>query len=176
FTSQYAEAEALFRQQLEADSTNIALKGKLAAAIAAQGRAAEAQEMYNELLGRPDLDPATLMEIGVALFQAQDYPRAAQAFERVTQARPNARDAWYNLANALYAAESWQELVPVGERLIELDPLNYDASLILARAYRDSGQNEKALAELERMEAAPIKLQKLETRQGSNQTTVRGEV
>lgn len=177
FTDQYAEAEELYRQQLEEDPENIALQGKLAASIAAQeGRAAEAQAIYNELLGRPDLDASTLMDIGVVLFQSEDFPRAAEAFERLTQLRPNSRDAWYNRANALYAAENWEELVPVAERLIELDPLNYDASLILARAYRDSGQNDAALQELQRMDANPIKFQKLETRQGAGRTTVRGEV
>jgi tetratricopeptide (TPR) repeat protein len=177
FTDQYGEAETLYREQLAEDPENIALRGKLAAAIAAQpGRAEEAQAIYNELLGRTDLDASTLMEIGVVLFQQKDFTRAAEAFKRVTDARPNSRDAWYNYANALYAAEQWEPLVPVAEHLIQLDPLNYDASLILARAYRDSKANTKALAELERMEAVPIQLGQLETRQGAGRTTVRGVV
>lgn len=177
FTEQHAQAEELFREQMQQDPDNVALQGKLAAAIAAQpGRESEAQAMYNELLGRSDLDAATLMEIGVVLFQQQDFARAAEAFERVTEARPNSRDAWYNLANALYAAESWEALIPIGERLMEIDPLNYDGSLMLARAYRDAGQNDNALRELERIEAAPIRLQKLQTRQGAGRTTVSGEV
>src|SRR5690606_6979124 len=129
FTDQYAEAEALFREQLEADPQNVTLQAKLAAAVAAQeGRTAEAQGIYNELLGRSDLDAATLMDIGVVLFQQEHFARAGEAFERVTQLRPNSRDAWYNRANALYAAEEWATLIPVGEQLIVLDPLNYDAS------------------------------------------------
>jgi tetratricopeptide (TPR) repeat protein len=177
FTDQYAEAEQLYQEQLAEDPTNITLRGKLAAAIAAQeGRAEEAQAIYNELLGRTDLNAETLMEIGVVLFQQRDFVRAGEAFKRVTDLRPNSRDAWYNYANALYAAENWAPLVPVAEQLIELDPLNYDASLILARAYRDALQNDNALGELQRMDAAPIKLQKLETGQGAGRTTVRGEV
>ena len=177
FTDQYAEAEGLFREQIQQNSDDVSLQGKLAAAIAAQpGREAEAQALYNELLGRPDLDAATLMEIGVVLFQQQDFTRAAEAFDRVTDVRPNSRDAWYNQANALYAAENWEELIPVGERLMELDPLNYDGALMLARAYRDAGQQPNALRELERMEAAQIKLQKMQTRQGAGRTTIVGEV
>ncbi|HEX6071035.1 MAG TPA: tetratricopeptide repeat protein [Longimicrobiaceae bacterium] len=177
FTDQHAEAEALYREQLAEDTDNVALRGKLAAAIAAQpGRAEEAQAIYNELLGRSDLDAATLMEIGVVLFQQKDFARAGEAFRRVTEARPNSRDAWYNYANALYAAENWQPLVTVAERLVQLDPLNYDASLILARAYRDVQQNDKALAELERMDAVPVQLGQMETRQGAGRTTVRGQV
>lgn len=177
FTDQYSQAEELFRAQIQQNPDDISLQGKLAAAIASQpGRESEAQALYNELLGRPDLDATTLMEIGVVLFQQQDFTRAAEAFDRVTDARPNSRDAWYNQANALYASESWEDLIPVGERLMELDPLNYDGALMLARAYRDAGQQPDALRWLERIEASQIKLQKLQTRQGAGRTTVSGEV
>lgn len=176
FTDQYAEAEELFRDLLEADPDNVTLQGRLGAAIAAQpGREAEAQAIYNELLGRSDLDAATLMDIGVVLFQQEDYVRSAEAFERVTQLQPNSRDGWYNLANALYAAENWEGLIPVAVRLIEIDPLNYDASLMLARSYRDVGQNENSVAELERMEATPIRLQSMQTQRGAGRTMVTGQ-
>lgn len=176
FTDQYAEAEELFRSLLEDDPDNVTLQGRLGAAIAAQpGREAEAQAIYSELLGRTDLDATTLMDIGVVLFQQEDYVRAAEAFERVTQQQPNSRDGWYNLANALYAAENWEGLIPVAERLIEIDPLNYDASLMLARSYRDIGDNQNSVAELERMEATPIRLQGMQTHRGAEQTTVRGQ-
>lgn len=176
FTDQYAEAEELFRSLLEEDPDNVTLQGRLGAAIASQpGREAEAQAIYSELLGRSDLDAATLMDIGVVLFQQEDYVRAAEAFERVTQQQPNSRDGWYNLANALYAAENWEGLIPVAVRLIEIDPLNYDASLMLARSYRDVGDNQNSVAELERMEATPIRLQGMQTQRGAEQTTVRGQ-
>ncbi len=176
FTDQYAEAEELFRGLLEEDPDNVTLQGRLGAAIAAQpGREAEAQAIYNELLSLPDLDASTLMDIGVVLFQQEDYVRAAEAFERVTQLQPNSRDGWYNLANALYAAENWEGLIPVAVRLIEIDPLNYDASLMLARSYRDVGDNQNSVAELERMEATPIRLQGMQTQRGADRTVVRGQ-
>src|SRR5690606_18973773 len=71
--------------------------------------------------------------------------------------------------------ENWAPLVTVGQRLVEMDPLNYDGSLILATAYRDTNQDDAAYRELDRMENTPIKLQNLETRQGAGRTTVSGQ-
>jgi tetratricopeptide (TPR) repeat protein len=175
FTEQYAEAEKLFRQELATDSTNVGLQAKLAAAIAAQpGRAAEAQTIYSGLLSRQDLKPSDLMSVGVALFNAKDYQRAGQAFQRLTTARPNSRDAWYNYANSLYASDQFQPLVPVAEKLVQLDPLSEDAALILARAYKETNQNQKALAALEKNEKLPIKVKDLAMRVGAGKTTVTG--
>jgi tetratricopeptide (TPR) repeat protein len=177
FTEQYAEAEKLFREQLATDSTDVGLQAKLASAIAAQpNRAAEAQAIYGTLLGRSDLKPEDVMSVGVALFNSKDYARAAQAFKRLTDLWPNSRDAWYNYSNSLYASDQFQPLIPVAEKLLQLDPLNEDAALILARAYKETGQNQKALAALEKNEALPVKVKDPAMRIGTGKTTISGNV
>jgi tetratricopeptide (TPR) repeat protein len=175
FTEQYAAAEKLFREELATDSTNIGLQAKLASAIAAQpGRAAEAQAIYSGLLSRQDLKPGDLTSVGVALFNAKDYQRAGEAFKRLTAARPNSRDAWYNYANSLYASEQFPPLVAVAEKLVQLDPLSEDAALILARAYKETNQNQKALAVLDKNEKLPIKVKDLSMRVGAGKSTITG--
>lgn len=176
YTDQFAEAEVILREQLEADPGNVELQANLANALGRQGRADEANAIYTELLSGSDLTPTQLFNIGVSLFNANEYVRAAEAFGRVTQVQPNSRDAWYNQANALYAAEAWEELVPIAERLVEVDPLNENAALILARAHRELGDNEAALAALERVEALPIFVDELQMVPGADATTVTGSV
>jgi tetratricopeptide (TPR) repeat protein len=177
FTERYADAERLFRQQVERDPENMGLQSRLAASIAAQpGREAEAQQMYTRLLATPGLQADDYDMIGRALFTARDYARAGEAFARVAQARPNFRDAVFNQANALYASEQWQDLRPVGERLLQLDPLNEDAYFMLARAQSQTGANLDALASLERAEALPVKLSSMTMSPGEGRTTVRGTV
>jgi tetratricopeptide (TPR) repeat protein len=177
YTENFAAAEKLYRDQLAQDSTNVSLQAKLAAAIAAQpGREAEAQQMYSTLLGKPNLKTDDVMSIGVALFNSKNYKEAAQAFKRVADARPNSRDAWYNYANALYAGEMFEQLVPVAETLVRLDPLNENAALILANAYRETEQNQKALAVLEKNEALPVKVDDLKLQAGQGKVTVTGTV
>lgn len=176
FAERFGEAETLFRQQLEADPDDPELLGNLAVALARQGREAEAQEIYDRLLGLEDLSVTDLFNVGVALFNAQAYDRAAEAFRRVTEVVPNSRDAWYNYANALYAEDRFEELVPVAERLVQLDPLNENSALLLAQAYRQTGQNQKALQELQRNEAVPVRIEELQMQPREGQSRVTGVV
>jgi tetratricopeptide (TPR) repeat protein len=175
FTEKYADAEKLYREQLAKDASNIGLQSKLAAAIAAQpGRGAEAAAMYNTLLASPNLRVEDYQDIGVALFTAKNYPRASEAFAKVSAARPNSREALYNQANALYAGEQWAALLPVAQKLVTLDPLYEDSYLMLARAQREAKQNPDALASLQIIEQMPVKVKDVQLRAAATRTTVRG--
>jgi len=176
FTERFADAETLYRQQLQEQPNDVGLQSNLAVALQRQGKEAEAQEIYNRLLGQQNLSGTDLFNIGVALFNGKNYTQAAQAFKRVTEVIGNSRDAWYNYANALYAGNEFGQLVPVAERLVALDPLNENSALILARAYREAKQNQQALQALQRNEEAPVHVDNLELRPGDNRTTVRGQV
>jgi tetratricopeptide (TPR) repeat protein len=176
YTQQFGEAEALYREQLRADPTNIEAQSNLAVALARQGRTAEAQEIYGRLMQDPNLTSVDLFNVGVALFQAENYQQAAGAFRRYTEALPNSRDGWYNYANALYAQNAWRDLVPVAQRLVQLDPLNENSALILARAYRETGQNQQALRALQDNEAHPVHVEELEFRPGAQRAVINGRV
>jgi tetratricopeptide (TPR) repeat protein len=176
FTDQYAEAEALLRAQVQADPDNIDAQANLATALSRLGREDEANQIYSRLLSAQGVPIAQLFNIGVSLFNAQEYLRAAEAFARVTQQHPNNRDAWYNQANALYAAEAWAELTPVAQQLVRVDPLNENSALILARAHREQERNQDALAALQRVQSLPVFLDELQMRPSASATTIRGRV
>lgn len=176
YTEQYAEAERLFRQQLETNPDDVEAQSNLALSLARQGRTDEAQAIYNRLLADPSLGTIDLFNVGVALFQAENYEQSAAAFRRYTEVQSNSRDGWYNYANALYAQNLWRELVPVAERLVRLDPLNENSALILARAYRETGQNQQALRTLQGNEAHPVHVEDLEFRSGTQRSIVSGRV
>lgn len=177
FTERYTDAEKLFAAEVARDQNDVAMQAKLGAAISAQpGRAAEAAQIYDRLLGSPNLTVADYNSIGVGLHAAENYPRAAEAFAKVAEARRNSRDAWYNYANMLYAAKNWQALLPVATTLLTLDPLNEDSYLILKEAQRNSGQTDAALRTLETADSLPVKLSDLEARLSTGKLTIRGTV
>lgn len=176
YTDQFAEAESLLREQLEADPDNVELRTNLANALSRQGRDAEAGQIYTDLLSNPSLTPDQLFSIGVLLFNGNEYVRAAEAFGRVTESMPESRDAWYNQANALYAAEEWEALVPIAERLVEVDPLSENTALILARSYRELERNTEALAALERLQELPVYVEELQMQPSAAATTINGRV
>ena len=92
YTDQFAEAEVLLREQLEADPENVEVRANLANALGRLGRDAEAAQIYADLLENPSLTTEQLFNVGVSLFNAGEHVRAAEAFGRVTEVVPNSRD------------------------------------------------------------------------------------
>jgi tetratricopeptide (TPR) repeat protein len=181
FTEQFTGAEQTFRRLGELQPDNVQARANLAAALARQGRRPEAMTVYQELMGMPNLTPDQMMSVGVGLFQAQEFGEAAQAFRRITETHPNNRDAWYNHLNALYAlqrdqetatAQRWQEVIQAAERLLELDPLNENAHLILIQAYRDTRRQQDALRIAERNQAQPIHIDEVQIRQNGGRAVL----
>jgi tetratricopeptide (TPR) repeat protein len=111
-----------------------------------------------------------MIAVGAQHFTDNQYQPAADVFRSVTELEPNSRDAWYNYSLALYRLERWTDLVPVAERVVDMDPLNYNARIILFNAHRgisDAAQQgtpaerearNRALATLEAAEALPVRL------------------
>ena len=77
-----------------------------------------------------------LMNIGVRQFQQERFGPAAEIFNEVHVANPNHHDAWLNHAVSLYRASNWQALIPVSQRLIQMEPLSYDMRVFLFNAYK----------------------------------------
>lgn len=175
-TSRYAEAEPLFRRQLEADSSDTRARQNLALALGGMGRSEEAAALHDALLEDGTLEAGQLFNLGVALFRASDPSGAARAFGRLTELRPHSRDAWFNYANALFAAEEWEGLTRAGDRLVELDPLNENVGLIAARAWLESGDEERALAGVRRVEAAPVHVDALVLRPAPGGVQLQGRL
>ena len=176
FTERFAEAEPLLRRHLEDDSTSVEMRGDLAAALHGMGKDKEAVAIYTELLAESGLEPRALFNLGIALYRAGDFMSAADAFEQLTRVQPDSRDAWFNYANSLFAAESWESLAPVGDRLIEVDPLGENSGLIAARAHLEIGDEQSAVDGLTRTESAPVHLEGLQLRPSGVETSVRGSV
>ncbi len=176
FVKRYAEAEPLLRSQVERDTTDIQTRSDLASAIAGQSRTDEAATIYSALLSRPDLNSTQLFNLGVALFKTRDYQRSGEAFGRLTQMRPESRDAWFNYANALFAGNDWTPLLGAGDHLADLDPLGKDVLLLAARAHLENGDPDGARAGLKRHDDAPIFVKDLQMRPLGTATRIVGQL
>lgn len=172
----FERSETLLRARLADAPDDPSLRLALASALTGQGRSAEADSLHHALLSEPSLDETQLYNLGVALFRASAPERAAQAFRRLTEVRPQSRDAWFNYANALLAASDWVGLVDVGADLLAVDPLGEGAALLVARAHLESGDEQAALAELSRIDAAPVHVEDLTLRAAGSTSTLSGRV
>ena len=176
FTERFTEAEPLLRRHLEDDSTSVEVRGDLAAALHGLGRDTEAAEIYAGLLSDTGLGARDLFNLGIALYRAGDFMAAADAFDQLTQLQPDSRDAWFNYANTLFAAESWESLAAVGDRLTEVDPLGESSGLIAARAHLEIGDQQSAAEGLQRTESVPIHVEGLQLRPSQTETSLQGRV
>lgn len=176
FTERYADAEQVYRQQLEANPADVAAQSNLAVVQARLGKKEEAMATYERLLASTDLAATDVFDVGVGLFQIEEFDRAAQAFKRVTEALPQSRDAWFNYLNALYAQKKYEELIPVAERVTTIDPLNADTYLIMAAAHREAKQNQQALKALQAKAALPVTVSGMQVRAGTGRSTLQGTV
>lgn len=157
------EAAQAYRDFLEREPQNRTAKTNLAIVLGRMGRTDEASEIYTELMSQPDMSDGELFSIGIGLYNANEFARAAEAFRKSLALNPHSRDALYNLAQALYRQSTqleemrekasgdeqmkaasdlgklYAELQTVTEKLRGIDPQNRNIMLLLAQAYRGQG-------------------------------------
>lgn len=175
-TGQFARAEAILRARVAADPDNASLRMSLASALTGLDRHEAADSIHQALLSDRTLEETQLYNLGVALFRSSAPDRAADAFRRLTVARPDSRDAWFNYVNALFASEDWAGIVEASEQLRWVDPLGESAALLLARGLLESGDEQGALEELERIDGAPVHVEGLALRNLGSESSVHGRL
>jgi len=131
----------------------------MAVVLTRMGKSDEAAKVYTDLLNQ-DLEAEEYFGIGVGLFRAHQYTTAIEAFKKAIGKNAYIRDAYYNLAQALYAHASeileergkapaaeqksfdaklrpvYEELAGTTEKLLDLDPASRNGHALLANAYR----------------------------------------
>jgi tetratricopeptide (TPR) repeat protein len=134
--------------------------GRLNFAIALMDaeREDEAQAIFSDLMNRDDLTFNQWSQVGIGLYRAQNFARAAEAFERAYEMNPHNKETLENLANAHYQAERYAELLPLAEELVERYPLERVPYNLVANSHRELGDPEAALALLERRDALPVEI------------------
>lgn len=150
-----AQADRMYREA-------IAIVDRMPADTSAAEMTARAETRQNSLAG--------LLSLGARQFQAEQYAPAIEIFRYLTGLDQNNRDAWYNYALALYKQERWDDLVPIAQRVTQIDPLNENARIILFNAYKGQAEaagaarntarqrevQNQALRVLEEVEALPV--------------------
>jgi tetratricopeptide (TPR) repeat protein len=131
-----------------------------------------------------------LVSVGANLFQQNQFQQAADLFAAVHATDPNNRDAWYNHALALYKLERWQQLVPVATRVVQIDPLNYNARIILFNAYKglsdaaktarntavENTNRQLALTTLTEADQLPVQVDQVQLRLEEGSASITGQV
>lgn len=138
--------------------------------------------LYNEVASRPGLGASDYLQLGLGLYQLDEYPDAAQAFMQAAEVAPYDRDALELGVNSLQLyyvnndeatatpaeVESW---VDMSQRWLELDPHNDDPFIALAQGLARQGDNARAPELLNAAQALPFLVENLQmtrTRTGAS--------
>jgi len=100
------DAVAVHQAYVAKHPGDAAARAEWAAALARAGKTQEAAGVYDQLLQNADLSDTEWFNAGVGLYSAEQYDLAARTFRKSLAKNPHARDAWYNLGQALFAAAS----------------------------------------------------------------------
>lgn len=168
-----AAAEAV-RGLLAQDPNNVGYMQNLASLMIQLEQPDSARAIYNRIAARPGLSNVDYYQIGVGLYQMEDFEGAADAFGQALDASPMDRDAAEMEARSLQIAHSptgEEDTTPAAvlERLrtaastwAELDPNNRNAYLVLAQTENRMGNGERAAELVATIEELPILMQTLE--------------
>lgn len=155
----YDEAIGEYENFLEGNPGDVSALSSLASVLSEAGMPDSAQAIYDNLLSGEDLGMRELFNIGVGLYGAEVFGRAAEAFRQVAEVAPENRDALFNLAQSHYEAGNWDDLIPVARELLELDGYNPDSYTILAQGLVETDQSQEAVEVLQRREGLAFRLE-----------------
>ena len=149
-------ALAIYEEYSSSNPDDILGRLNFAIALMDAERQDEAQAIFAELMDRDDLTFNQWSQVGIGLYRAQNFVRAAEAFERAYEMNEYNKETLENLANSHYQAERYEQLLPLAEKLVERYPLERVPYNLLANSHRDLGRSDDALAVLERREGLTL--------------------
>ncbi|NJD09821.1 MAG: tetratricopeptide repeat protein [Gemmatimonadetes bacterium] len=210
-TNRSAEAISLYQEFLRRQPDNVMAKSNLGVTMMRAGKTAEAAPLFNELLERPDLEENALFNIGIGLFRANQYAQAVRAFDRVLVLNPYSHDGLYNLAQSIlgetadgekakagktgaelataneHLLKDYARMGEVAQKLLEIDPANTQAIMMLAQSQRSRGELEvdkvkgeewkkAVLTTLQEHDNWPFEVENLQVRWGAEKSIVTGSM
>jgi tetratricopeptide (TPR) repeat protein len=150
------EALPVYERYLEDSPDDVVVRIRYALALTDAGRGAEATGIFEDVLSRDDLTAEQWIEVGVGLFNSEDYASAAMAFGKSRSGNPYGKEAMENYVNAAIQANQMAEALPLADSLVAWYP--YDASeyQLLASGLAKSGEDDQALRLLQVSQTTPI--------------------
>jgi protein O-GlcNAc transferase len=131
------------------ETRDVHVLGRQAVALHQQGRRAEAEQLYRQILAiDPKVFPALYL-LGVIRLEQGDSAESAALIERALALNPNDPAAWTHYGLALQGQSRFEDALAAQERALALRPNLLPARLGRGSALRALGQNEAALQDYE---------------------------
>ncbi|HEY9515652.1 MAG TPA: hypothetical protein VIQ74_08245 [Gemmatimonadaceae bacterium] len=113
----------------------------LSASLQSAGDTESLASMWSEMTANPSAYSAEqFYDAGVQAYSAEKYDVAVQLMELGEKANPYLRGGLFNLANAYWKNNQFDKMIPVTQKLTEIDPDNPDNYQLVAIAYQGLGK------------------------------------
>lgn len=141
-----SEAEAIYRQALQAAPRDAGLLHLLGTLLSATGRYAEAAAVLEKAIVANPQQAAYHNDCGEAYRRQGQLDQAITCYRRALQIDPGFGDGQYNLGVALAAQGKHEQAAQCYRAAIRLNPKDFEAHTNLGEMLRELGKAEDALA------------------------------
>ncbi len=150
------EALTVYATHLESHPDDLEVRIGYASALADQGRGEESSAIFGDLLSRTDLSATQWVAVGVGLYNAQVWARAAEAFAKARMDNPFNKEAMENLVNASVQAGDVDAVLPLADTLIDWYPYDQNNYQLKASALAKANEDQEAMRVLQEGETTEI--------------------
>ena len=150
------EALAAYDAYLAENPDDVVIRIQYAGALADQGQTDEAAAIYSEILGRTDLSYDQWLQVGVGLYNAENYEDAATAFGNARQDNPYNKEAMENYVNASTQAGRPGPVVALADTLTTWYPYDQLAYQLHYSALGRADMNDQAMEVMSAEQDLPL--------------------
>ncbi|MEW6498406.1 MAG: tetratricopeptide repeat protein, partial [Cyanobacteriota bacterium] len=153
---QFQQAERIYGQIIEQDSTNSEAYKNLGTAVFKQGKLEEALAYYQQALALEPNDANLYYQLGLILHKQGKLEEALAYYQQCLTLNPNQATAHYNLGSAFQMRGKLEEALNCYQQALTLEPNFVLAQQNLGTIFQEKDETEKAIACFNRLiEIAP---------------------
>lgn len=161
----YAAAAEQYKTAVQHDSTKPDIWMKLADSYKRTRQYGDAAGAYSRVLALDSSNVKALRSLGDIYLRAKQklYANALPIFERLARLQPDSLAVQIQYARALYGTNNCEKFIPVGDRLLKIDPAQNEIQTMLADCYNRTGRIDSAIAAYRNVNLDLLSIDKLIT-------------
>ena len=137
-----AKSAAYFQEHLQNDPNDATARTGLARVLQLSGDTTAVAAIYTDILANAETYEASdLLDAGVGAINDGRDADAVTLLETANRKSPHSRDVLFALSIAYASTESWEKMLPVAKRLVDVDPSNPDNYQLLSQGYQGIVEN-----------------------------------
>jgi tetratricopeptide (TPR) repeat protein len=161
----FAAAADQYKNAVQHDSTKPGIWMKLADAGKRTRMYADAAGAYAHVLALDSNNVIALRNLGDIYLRAKQklYANALPIFDKLARLQPDSLAVQIQYCRALYGTNNCEKFIPVGERVLKMDPAQNEIQTMMADCYTRTGRIDSAISAYRNVNLDQLSIDKLIT-------------